>query len=406
MREIYYRWIEASLTGRESKNKIKLLFGARQTGKSTLLKKFAGEDAVIINLQDRSERLLYERNTGELVKRLRAEKKSRVLIDEIQKVPGLLEDIQLIYDENPDKFDFWISGSSARKLFKASANLLPGRAHNFKIFPVMYPEIENNADSSILPMEGYKENKKFPAVSIENCLLYGSLPGIMLEEEKSRGKTLEAYAEVYLEEEIRKEALIKNVGHFLSFLELSAVESGQIMNLTGLSKQSGIPVSTIKTYYQALVDTYIGYWIPPFIKHPRKRLLKTPKFYYFDTGVRNALAQAPFDRRLLGVQAGPLFEQWAVSELYHRCASLGKGHKIYFWKTVSGAEVDVILETPDKIIPIEIKWTQTPDKNDTRSLETFLDLYAKYADRGFVICRTPHRQQLSRRITAIPWQEI
>ncbi|GAG03083.1 unnamed protein product, partial [marine sediment metagenome] len=248
MNKICDRWIGSKITGKVSKRKIKLLFGARQTGKSTLLKKISDSSTVLINLQDRPERLLYERNPDELIKRLRAIKgRKKILIDEIQKVPQLLGDIQLLYDENPGKFDFILSGSSARKLRGASANLLPGRAHQYKIFPVITSEMDSIKESSVLCLKNVNVKQKFPGQSIEDIILYGTLPGIMLEARHSKGKTLETYAELYLEEEIRREALVKDIGHFSNFLELAAIESGNIMNLTGISQQSGVPVSTLKT---------------------------------------------------------------------------------------------------------------------------------------------------------------
>ncbi len=408
MAKIYKRWIEDSLTGKISRNKVKLLFGARQTGKSTLLKKIALSDAIVINLQERTERLLYERNPAELVKRLRAIRNPRmVLIDEIQKVPELLEDIQLLYDDDPHKFNCVLSGSSARKLHSLSANLLPGRAHQYKIFPVMLSETTGLQESNILALPKIKnKTEKFPRLEIEDILLYGCLPGIITEIQDARVKTLETYAELYLEEEIRKESLIKNISHFSSFLELSALESGNIMNLTGLSAQSGIAVSTLKTYYQALVDTFMGYWIPPFISQARKRILKTPKFYFFDTGVRNALARIPLNPQILKLQGGRLFEQWVMTELYQRCVYLGREYRLFFWKTVSGVEVDIIIATPDEVIPLEVKWAASVSKSDYKPIEIFLDTYSKISHRGFIVCRTPHKLRLTNRITALPWQEL
>lgn len=408
MTKIYDRWVENNLTDKISHGKVKLLFGARQTGKSTLLKKLSSINSIVINLQDRSERLLYEKKPGELVKRLRAIEDSRmVIIDEIQKVPELLEDVQLIYDESPEKFNFLLSGSSARKLRNFSANLLPGRAHQYKIFPIMLSETGRLQKSTVLPLpERRSIAQKFPELKIENAMLYGCLPGIIAEDESSRSKTLETYAEMYLEEEIRREGLIKNIGHFSSFLELAALESGGIMDLTGLSRQSGVPVTTLKTYYQVLVDTFVGCWLQPFVSQSRKRILKTPKFYFFDTGVRNALARIPMDPQILNIQAGKLFEQWVMTELYERCVYLGSGYRLSFWKTVSGVEVDIVVTTPQEVIPIEVKWTVSPDRSDARSLETFLDEYNKISHRGFVVCRTPYKLQLSERVTAIPWLEL
>ncbi|MEW6041004.1 MAG: DUF4143 domain-containing protein [Elusimicrobiota bacterium] len=406
--KIYDRWLEGELTGKTSKNKIKLLFGARQTGKSTIIKKIAPADALFINLQERTERLLFERNKDELIKRLGAIKVPKtVIIDEIQKVPSLLEDIQLVYDRNSGDFNFILSGSSARKLHTAALNLLPGRSHQFRLFPVILAEMEKRQNFEILPLP-WKINLKtrFRHPHIEELLIYGALPGILLENPESKVKTLETYSELYLEEEIRREALVRNVGHFSSFLELSAVESGNIMNLTNLSHQTGIPISTLKIYYQILVDTFVGFWIFPFIHNLRKRVSKTPKFYFFDTGVRNALSRIPMQKNILKIQAGQLFEQWVVSELYNRCLYLGKEYRLYYWKTVTGVEVDAILSTPEGIIPIEIKWTQSPAKSDIKSLEIFLTTFGRIAQKGYLICRCPHKLQLSEKITAVPWEMI
>ena len=406
---VFDRIAEKQITGSASRGKVKLLFGARQTGKSTILRKIKKDGDIFINLQDRTERLLYEKDPAVLLKRLDAEEgRRRVLIDEIQKVPVLLEDVQLYHDKNPGRFDFILSGSSARKLHQLSSGLIPGRAHRYRIFPVLMDEMDAASDkkkTEILLVHA-KLEKKFPQKTIEELLIYGALPGIMLEPGISAAKTLESYAEMYLEDEIRKEGLIKNMGPFSGFLELAALESGNMMNLSGISQQAGIAVSTLSTYYQVLVDTFIGFWLRPFISSPRKRILKTPKFYFFDTGVRNALAKLPFRKDLLKLEAGRLFENRVAAELYYRCGYAGREYQLFYWKAVSGAEVDIVLKTPSEVIPIEVKWTDSPDKKDARSLETFLDLYGKIARRGYVICRAPFRMKLTRRVTALPWNEL
>jgi uncharacterized protein len=408
MKNVFPRWVQDKLLGKISKNKIKLLFGARQTGKSTLLKELADSKSITINLQDRSVRVRFERNPEELIQFLRSIKKpTTILIDEIQKVPQLLDDVQTIYDENPAKFNFFITGSSARKLRGASVNLIPGRVHQYHIYPVISCERRQYNKSEILQTILKKtKTPGFPDSNIEDILLYGNLPGIIQENHESAKASLEAYAELYIEEEIRKESLIRNIGQFSRFLELAALESGTIMNLTGISQQAGIPVSTLSVFYQVLVDTFIGYWLKPFSTKSRKRLLTTPKFYFFDTGVRNALARIPFDQNVLNLQAGSLFEQWVTTELLHRCLYLGREYKLSFWKTVTGVEVDLILEKPGEVIPVEVKWTKSPSYNDAKAIEIFLNTYPKISHRGFIVCRVPHRLQITKRVTALPYSEI
>lgn len=408
MENLKPRWIRQSLEGPISRHKVKLLFGARQTGKSTLLRSLISADALFINLQDRRERLRFERHPEELVGMLRAETKFRtVLIDEIQKVPTLLDDVQLLYDEDPERFEFILTGSSARKLRFSSANLLPGRAHQYHLFPLVLPERREVKNSTIFPLPINRNFRpEFPAADIEAILVYGNLPGIVCEKEETRRATLESYAEIYLEEEIRREAVVRNIGPFGQFLELSALEAGQLMNLTKISNQSGIPVTTLRSFYQVLVDTFIGYWLLPYKRQDRKRLFTTPVFYFFDLGVRNALARLPLTRQILQVQAGTLFQQWVITELWHRCSYLGRNYRLYFWRTVSGAEVDVVLETPESLIPIEVKWTDNPKPKDARHLLTFIQTYPQQAKHGFIVCRVPHRLQITHNVTAIPWQEL
>ena len=208
--------------------------------------------------------------------------------------------------------------------------------------------------------------------------------------------------ELYLEEEIRREGVIKDIGPFHRFLELAALESGNIMNLTKLSNESGIAITTIRHYYQVLIDTFMGYWMDPYITRDRKRLLTTPRFYMFDLGVRNAAAKLPLNEDLITLHGGHLIEHWVGLELIHRTQLLGPEYQTYFWKTKSGAEVDFILKTPNEVIPIEVKWTDKPTLQDGRHLRTFME-HEKKAQRGYIVCRVPEIRKLDTHIWAIPW---
>jgi predicted AAA+ superfamily ATPase len=403
------RWIEQPLRGTTSRGKVRLILGARQTGKSWLLRHLLPENGVLVDLQDPSERLRLERAPGTLARELKARRQRRltVCIDEIQKVPSLLEEIQWLHDTHAGRFEFFLTGSSARRLRGGAANLLPGRSHLYRLFPVIVRERQDWKHSTLLPLASSRwPGGGFEWKPIDDLLLWGSLPGISGEPPSRRKATLEAYAEVYLEEEIRREAIVRDVGAFARFLELSALESGQTVQLTKLSQESGVPLSTLKTFYQVLADTFIGYWIEPYGRPSRKQLLTTPRFVWFDTGVRNAAARLPLEKGLLKTQAGTLFEQWLVSELVHRAAYLGRSHRVSFWRTRHGAEVDVIVETPRRDIPIEVKWTENPRPVDARHLENFLDTYPRRAREGYLVCRVPRPRRLTDRVTAIPWDAV
>jgi predicted AAA+ superfamily ATPase len=383
------------------------LLGARQTGKSSLLRAILPSESVFVNLQDSRDRIRYERTQGLLASELEARKEKRlvVCVDEIQKVPALLDDVQYLHDRHRRRFEFYLTGSSARRLRTGAANLLPGRTHVYRLFPLVSPERKAQSESKLLPAFGLS-SPAFPASTLEERLVWGGLPGVVLEPIGKRNATLDAYAELYLEEEIRREALVRDVGAFARFLTLAALESGGIMNLSGLSQESGVPLASLKNFYQVLVDTFVGYWIPAYGRSGRKRVLSTPRFVFFDTGVRNAAAELPLTRSLLKTQAGPLFEQWVITELHHRAAYLGEPARVSFWRTTGGAEVDAVLETRREDIPLEVKWTENPRPTDARHVELFLDTYPKRSRQGFVVCRAPRAIRLTDRVTALPWQEL
>jgi len=142
------------------------------------------------------------------------------------------------------------------------------------------------------------------------------------------------------------------------------VESGKNINLTKVSQETGVALSTLKDFYPVLEDTFVGFSVNSYSASARTRLIKAPKFYFFDTGVRNALAGLPLESGMLATEGGHLFEHWAACELYWRASSLGRGYGLYHWRAVSGAEVDFILETPDEIIPIEVKYTANVSPRD------------------------------------------
>jgi predicted AAA+ superfamily ATPase len=405
----YIRWLERRLLGFTSKDKVRIIFGARQTGKTVLLNRLlSGSDAVIFNLQDVRLRQRMERDPAILRRELQAlgPDIQSVGIDEIQKVPALLDEIQFLYDQEPSRWQFFITGSSARKLRAHSANLLPGRCHLFHLFPVARCE-EREYEGVMLPDQSLSKGE-FPKVSLQEKLLRGDLPGVRCEADEAADATLDAYVENYLEEEIRREGLVKNMGRFHTFLRLAAGASGRHTNITKLSQESGVPASTIRSHYQLLVDTFTGHWVKSYRKSSRKRLVTTPRFLFFDMGVCN-VASGMFIagvKELSSEQGGRLLEHWIGLELYRRSKYLGRQYDVFFWRTSSGAEVDYVWQTPACDIPVEVKWTENPVPRDARHLETFLDLYPERASKGYLVCRTAQSQQLTDRVMAIPWERM
>lgn len=326
-----------------------------------------------------------------------------VFIDEVQKVPELLDAVQLSIDEG--KANFILTGSSARKLRKGGTNLLPGRVKSFHLDPLNWSELgwleEARLDELAIANDGNGEKPEF---SFPESMATGSLPGIVkLADPQDRKEYLQAYANLYLEEEIRAEALTRKIGAFSRFLELAAQESGTSPNLSKLSMEAGVSVPTIKEYYAILQETLVVERVDPFLKNARKRILSTPRYYFFDMGVRNALARLPLDSTGVLAQKGSLFEHAVVLEIIRRTRAMRADHKVCFWRTAGGAEVDCIIDMGTKVIPVEIKSSRSVRLGELKGLTGFLEEYADIAKEGFVITQGAMPERLSENITAIPW---
>ena len=206
----------------------------------------------------------------------------------------------------------------------------------------------------------------------------------------------------YLEEEVRAEALVRNLSPFGRFLELAASESGGLINLRKLSQEIGVSHVTIGAYFQILEDCLILERIDPLTRSAtRKKLTRGSKYLFFDLGVRRLAAQE--GRRLPRESWGKLLEQWVGLELL-RSMRQGSG-RLRFWRDAAGPEVDWVIERERRLMPIEVKWTEMPTRKDARHLQTFLAEYPE-AEEGFIVCRTPRALQLAPRIRAIPWQDL
>lgn len=411
---MFDRWSASGLEAKLSRPYVHLLFGARQTGKSTLLNGLIPEDALRFNLADPQERSRHLARPGEFAQACRglpANKRGQfVFVDEAQSVPSVFDAVQSLYDADKTRWRFVLCGSSARKLRLTGANLLPGRSLVHHLYPltlVEHPAKDAKASHATSPLPfpwsaGKAAAPPFPAWDLLTRLAYGALPGIVTAEKQDRPGLLKGYAFVHLEEEIRREALVKDWGAFVRFLQLAAAESGQILNYANISQEAGISQPTVKGYYQLLEDMFVGLRVPAYAKSPRKNLLSTPKFLFFDLGVRHAAAGLNPSPELVKANPGPVFEQWVGIELWNRLQYLGDG-KLNHQRTRDGAEIDFIIERRGTLTPVEVKWTENPTPNDARHLLAFLAEKPKEAKHGYVICRCSRPLQLHDQITALPW---
>jgi predicted AAA+ superfamily ATPase len=402
----------ARFRSQSAKPYVSLLFGARQTGKSTLLHAAYPHPALSLDFANPVDRAEFGLDPSRFIQTCRAFPKAEnpavVLIDEAQLVPEIFNAVQSLYDSDKSRWRFILCGSSARKLRKIGANLLPGRSLYHRLYPLVQAEISPGLNSqALLPLPDWAENVPHPfaAMDLASRLAYGALPGIVSAPVEDRADLLKSYAAIYLEEEVRREVASINLGHFSRFLELAALESGQIVNSASIAQRVGVAGKTIQSYYSILEDMFIGFSLPAFSGSVRQGLLSTPRFYFFDLGVRHAAAHTVMDSAAILANPGPFFEQWVGMELWKRLGYQGEG-KLSYFRTKSGIEVDFILEQKGKLTPIEVKWTDRPTLSDARHLKNFLADNPKAAARGYIVCRCQHPLELAPNIHAIPWQNL
>jgi predicted AAA+ superfamily ATPase len=371
------------------KNHSLFLFGPRQTGKSTMLRSaFDPKAALYLDLLQSSEYLRLSANPAlfrDEVMSLGREI-THVIVDEVQRIPQLLDDVHSILESNRPRI-FVLSGSSARKLKRSHANLLAGRAWTFHLYPLTSMEL----------------GERF---LLSRALQYGTLPNIYLDnDDTSAQRTLRSYVDTYLQEEIQIEANVRNVGSFYKFLTLAADASGSIVNYSSLAHDTGVPVNTMREYFRILEDTLIGSFLPAFTKSDTKRLIKHPKFLFFDTGVRNALLGRTSVALSEGTaEFGRSFEHFVILELIRMNAYKEKSFRFSYFRTHNGSEVDIVAESPSgETWGVEIKASSDPNLRTAAGLHSLKEVIPKA--HLICACLAP-RKRVSGEITILPWQDL
>jgi predicted AAA+ superfamily ATPase len=320
------------------------LFGPRGTGKSTWIRhRFPG--ATIYDLLDTGEALRLAKEPLALYRELSLlPSGSWAVIDEVQKAPALLDEVHRLIEDR--QLRFILSGSSARKLRRGGANLLAGRAITKSMFPLV---------SSELP----------PDLDVSKALVYGTLPMAVTSDDPEA--YLQTYAETYLDQEVRAEALTRNLGAFARFLEIAARQNGQVTNAAGIARDAGVSRQTVQGYFEILVDTLLGYWLPAWKLKSATKQVQHGKFFFFDSGIARTLTgRLPYPPT--PEELGPLLETFILHELRAYLSYTSRNYALHFWRTYDGTEVDVLCETVDGFVAIEIKATSRWDTRYNRGL--------------------------------------
>ena len=332
------------------------LFGARGVGKTTLLKQlFPQKDTLWIDFLSFDDEDRFSSNPDLLSEILSEQKPKRVLIDEIQKVPKILDIVHREMERNKQT-QFILTGSSSRKLKRGGANLLAGRAISFALHPLTYKEVNGR-------------------LNLQDLLQTGSLPSLFeYKTIKEKSRYLNTYVQTYLKEEILLEQIIRKTKPFKGFLEIAAQCNGQIINYSRIARNLGADWSAVQNYFDILEDTYLGFYLKSFDRSIRKQQNKASKFFLFDLGVWRALLRKSQITLTKGsYEYGVAFEHFLMLEVIRLNSYYEKYMKFSYIRDHNGNEIDLIVQKPTgEEILVEIKSTEHSSKEDGKVLEKFL----------------------------------
>lgn len=380
---MYHRVLELDLPANQPQSAF--IWGTRKAGKSTFLKD-CYPDSLFFDMLDSNLRFDLMRQPSRLREILDAAPLEKlrlpIILDEVQKVPNLFDEVHYLIENR--RLSFIMCGSSARKLRKGQANLLGGRAWRFEMFPLVSAEV--------------------PGLDLLRALTHGLIPSHY--DSTRPDRSLHAFTNDYLKEEIAAEALTRNLSAFARFLDVVGIMNGEIVNYSATASDVGVDPKTVRSYFEILQDTMIGRFLPPLAAKPgsRKHLVATPKFHLFDPGVARVLRKVNITA-LQGPEAGRLFETFIAHELHAYIGYREKTKEIHYYRTKSGAEVDFVLNRRETAIKVTI--SRNVRRADLKGLNSFL--VEEPEARAIVVCLEKQRRAVTaygRRIEIFPWAEF
>jgi len=354
------------------------LWGATKTGKSTYLKKNF-PDSLVFDFLKSDLFIEFSKNPSLLREQLLAQSEAvtghPVILDEVQKVPQILDEVHWLIENKG--FQFILCGSSARKLKRGQANLLGGRAWRYEMLPLTTVEIGG--------------------VDLLRALNHGLIPAHYLQ--NNYKKSLRAYVRDYLKEEVFNEGLTRNIPAFSRFFDAMGYSHGELTNYSNIARECGVDSKTVKEYYQILVDTLLGTMVEPFKKRKnRQTISKASKFYLFDVGIAGVITHREIHEEK-GELFGKAFEHFILMEMVAHSSYSELEYEIDFWRTKSGMEVDFILGKGE--VAVEIKGSSRVDNRDLKSLSAFIEEYSPR--KGFVVCNEKAKR-VHGNVIVIPWR--
>ncbi len=356
------------------------LWGARKTGKSTFLRE-AFPRSLTYDFLKTDLFLAFSKNPALLREQILAQKeavlKHPIILDEVQKVPQILDEIHWLIENK--RLRFILCGSSARKLKRGHANLLGGRAWRYEMFPLVSPEVAK--------------------LDLLRALNHGLIPDHYLQDVYQ--PSLKAYVQDYLKEEVFAEGLTRNVPAFSRFFEAMAFSHGQLTNYSNIARECGVDFKTVREYYQILIDTFLGMRIEPFHRRQSRQVItQAAKFYLFDVGVAGFLTKRTLQEER-GEEFGRAFEHVILMEIAAYRSYKNCDFEIQFWRTKSGLEVDFVLGKGEAAL--EVKGTPRLDKKDFNALAAFTD---EFSPKISILVCNEHQERLHGKIRILPWRKF
>jgi len=403
------RLIEKTIINTLKAFPVLILTGARQSGKTTLLKHLFSDTFNYISLDEFDTRALAINDPREFLTRFNAP----LIIDEIQNAPQLLPYIKAVIDKKRLNGRFIITGSQQFPLMKNISESLAGRAAILNLYPFMIEEITENYLTEEKSMDDFfkkissQKISTSPKIDLGRWLLGGGYPGLFVNNQISKNIWFSSYLQTYIDRDIRGNIKNENLNDFERFLKLLAGRTAQELSYSNLSRDIGLSVPTIKSWISLLQTNSIIYLLQPYYKNFGKRIIKSPKLYFLDTGLAAYLVGIQTKEHLLnGPMGGALFETFVVTNFLKRFSALDTNISLYYWKNIGGIEVDLLIEHSSKLIPIEIKLASTIYSNHYKSLLRWINYSKSDIDFALIISNSPVTGKIAKNIYNCNWYNI
>ncbi len=403
------RLIEKTIINTLKAFPVVILTGARQSGKTTLLKHLFSDTFNYISLDELDIRSLAINDPREFLTRFNAP----LIIDEIQNAPQLLPYIKAVIDKERVNGRFIITGSQQFPLMKNISESLAGRVAILNLYPFMIEEITGNYLTEEKSMDNFfkkissQKISTSPKINLGRWLLGGGYPGLFVNSQISRNIWFSSYIQTYIDRDIRGNIKNENLNDFERFFKLLASRTAQELSYSNLSRDIGLSVPTIKSWISLLQTNSIIYLLQPYYKNFGKRIIKSPKLYFLDTGLAAYLVGIQTKEHLLnGPMGGALFETFVVTNFLKRFSALDTNISLYYWKNIGGIEVDLLIEYSSKLIPIEIKLASTIYNNHYKSLLRWIYYSKLDIDFALIASNSPVTGKIAKNIYNCNWYNI